>query len=180
MKIVCVCSCMAVKRDWLWYKLFHRDGVPDFLIGDSFSMYFSLHLAISSLSEIFSFSTIFLFWILAFPMWCKPSLDDIWSGKYLEVSRLTFNPTWCVPSTDEAWVFWLSLDLLSNGTMWFIKLNLYCICNKIICCWILSWLDSFVIWGSGLELKMFFIILVSDFDMYSHHCILMKCYLKWK
>lgn len=50
--------------------------------------------------------------ILAFQLWCKPSLDDNWICLYLETFSLTDFPIWCVPSTYDTWIFWLSLRFL--------------------------------------------------------------------
>ena len=155
MKIVCFFLCKAIKRVWFWYVMFHRDGVPNILVGDRFSMHIIFHFVIISFFEDHYVSTIFDCWILASPMWCKPSLDDIWIGLYIEVLGLTVYPTWCVPSTDEVWVFWLSLELLSNGTVWFFMMNWYFLYNKCIYCWNLSRMVFSVIWGIGLELKFF-------------------------
>ncbi|PWA52070.1 RNA-directed DNA polymerase, eukaryota, Reverse transcriptase zinc-binding domain protein [Artemisia annua] len=51
-------------------------------------------------------------YVPAFPMWCKPSLDDIWISLYLEIAWLTDFPIWCVPSTDDIWKIWFSLGSL--------------------------------------------------------------------
>lgn len=89
---------MVVQWDCFWYVVFYRDGFPDKLVEDGISVHIRYPFAIVSLTMASCICIIIsCIGILASPMWCKPSLDDIWIGLYLEIYGLIVYLAWCVP-----------------------------------------------------------------------------------
>lgn len=121
-------------RCFLSYVSYSRDGLTDMLVGGRIIVQIRYLLATVSLIEASFICIIYCCtWvILDFPMWCKPSLDDIWFSLYLEISWLTVYPTWCVPSTNDVWIFWLSFGSLINGFVWSVMEAWKSCCNMVI------------------------------------------------
>ncbi|PWA80038.1 hypothetical protein CTI12_AA080440 [Artemisia annua] len=78
--------------------------------------------------------TFYSWTVLASPVWCNPSLDDIWNCLYLEIAWCSGYSAWCVPSTDDAWIFWLRFGSLYSGPTWSDLRVVKSCCYLVICC----------------------------------------------